>query len=293
MLRFLPIYMDHLLRPTLTDSACLTEVFHINGSGEDAGVVFSEMQSRENSSGDLLHNSTSQGLFPPGSGYRSETGGKMECLRSLAVQTIRDYHAQYYDPSNICIVLTGTIDHERLMHVVSSIDDDILKSPSTLPKSVPHRPRPWVNSGPIPDLRENVLSTVTFPDQDESMGELFMSWLGPTLDDHITALAIQMVADYLTDSSVSVLQAKFVEQEDPVCTAIYASHSERLRVIMTFEFSSVPVDVIDDLADDVRSTIAKIKEHEFDMDRMSMLLHREKLTILNALGEWNQPRECV
>src|SRR6266498_3498958 len=43
-LSLLPIYVDHILYPTLTDSGCYTEVHHINGKGEDAGVVYSEMQ---------------------------------------------------------------------------------------------------------------------------------------------------------------------------------------------------------------------------------------------------------
>jgi len=30
------------------------QVHHINGAGEDAGVVYSEMQARENQSGDLM-----------------------------------------------------------------------------------------------------------------------------------------------------------------------------------------------------------------------------------------------
>jgi hypothetical protein len=30
------------------------QVHHINGKGEDAGVVYSEMQARENTSGDLI-----------------------------------------------------------------------------------------------------------------------------------------------------------------------------------------------------------------------------------------------
>jgi Zn-dependent M16 (insulinase) family peptidase len=30
------------------------QVYHINGKGEDAGVVYSEMQGRENTSGDLM-----------------------------------------------------------------------------------------------------------------------------------------------------------------------------------------------------------------------------------------------
>jgi Zn-dependent M16 (insulinase) family peptidase len=32
----------------------VTEVFHVNGEGQDAGVVYSEMQARENTAGDLV-----------------------------------------------------------------------------------------------------------------------------------------------------------------------------------------------------------------------------------------------
>lgn len=73
-LRLLPIYIDHILYPTLTDEAFLTEVclkhfcfslhhqydifiqvHHIDPKGGDSGVVYSEMQGRENTPGDLLN----------------------------------------------------------------------------------------------------------------------------------------------------------------------------------------------------------------------------------------------
>ncbi|CAG8661597.1 2975_t:CDS:2 [Gigaspora rosea] len=37
-LKILPIYVDHILYPTLKESAHYTEVHHINGKGEDAGL---------------------------------------------------------------------------------------------------------------------------------------------------------------------------------------------------------------------------------------------------------------
>lgn len=39
--QLLPIYLDHLIVPTLTDAGCYTEVHHIDGKGEDAGWVSS------------------------------------------------------------------------------------------------------------------------------------------------------------------------------------------------------------------------------------------------------------
>jgi hypothetical protein len=73
-----------------TSSGCLTEVHHINDEGKDAGVVYSEMQGRQNQSGDLMELAMVRLMFPEGSGYRSETGGLMEALRALNVQTIRE-----------------------------------------------------------------------------------------------------------------------------------------------------------------------------------------------------------
>lgn len=127
------VYLDHILHPTITDAGFVTEVHHINGAGEDAGVVYSEMQARENQSGDLMelqsvplhadqeHNSPENRkqrmLYPQSSAYRSETGGLMSMLRVLtaqqsqwrdpklcsrnADQTVRDYHSKYYVPHNV------------------------------------------------------------------------------------------------------------------------------------------------------------------------------------------------
>lgn len=72
-LQLLPIYVDHILYPTMTDAGFVTEVnvphakypsptdsvslnqvHHIDPKGHDSGVVYSEMQGRENTSGDLM-----------------------------------------------------------------------------------------------------------------------------------------------------------------------------------------------------------------------------------------------
>lgn len=53
-LKMLPIYVDHILYPILKESAFMTEVFHITKEGKDAGVVYSEMQGRQNTAPDLI-----------------------------------------------------------------------------------------------------------------------------------------------------------------------------------------------------------------------------------------------
>ena len=86
-LNILPVYLDHILYPTITNAGFHTEVHHVDGHGVDAGVVYCEMQARENTGTSLVHNKMLHLLYPGECGYHAETGGKMANLRSLTVNT--------------------------------------------------------------------------------------------------------------------------------------------------------------------------------------------------------------
>jgi Zn-dependent M16 (insulinase) family peptidase len=126
-LNLLPIYMDHILYPTLTDSAYITEVHHVNGDGEDAGVVYCEMQARENTSDDLTHYEMLQLMYPGKCGYKSETGGRMLNLRvSTSNEKVQSYHHGYYRPDNLCLVITGQIEASQIFETLKPFEDKIL-----------------------------------------------------------------------------------------------------------------------------------------------------------------------
>jgi Zn-dependent M16 (insulinase) family peptidase len=73
-----------------TSSGFLTEVYHVNGDGKEAGVVYAERQGKQNTTEDLMELGMKRLLFPKDCGYRSETGGILEELRVLDVETIRE-----------------------------------------------------------------------------------------------------------------------------------------------------------------------------------------------------------
>ena len=54
---------------------------HVNGEGEDAGVVYCEMQGRENTAEELSAFLLARHMYPGHCGYKSNTGGKMSNLR--------------------------------------------------------------------------------------------------------------------------------------------------------------------------------------------------------------------
>jgi Zn-dependent M16 (insulinase) family peptidase len=61
MKKFVPIYADHLINPLLTPENYRSEVYHVTKDGEEAGVVYSEIQDSEND----LDNLVSNRLFQP------------------------------------------------------------------------------------------------------------------------------------------------------------------------------------------------------------------------------------
>lgn len=64
------------------NSSFTTEIHHITGLGEDAGVLYSEMQEDENTQTEITSNALSRILYPAPSGYRYETGGILFNLRT-------------------------------------------------------------------------------------------------------------------------------------------------------------------------------------------------------------------
>lgn len=89
--QLLPVYLEHLILPRLTDAACYTEVHHVDGSGNDAGVVYSEMQGFESDLENLMHWKYKRMMYPEGVGFRYETGGRLDQLRILTVDRIREF----------------------------------------------------------------------------------------------------------------------------------------------------------------------------------------------------------
>lgn len=180
--QILPVYLEHILLPTLTDAACYTEIHHVDGSGKDAGVVYSEIQAEEHSKTSVMWRKSKQLIYPEGVGFRSETFGMMDSLRVLTADRIREYHRAMYLPKNLCLILIGDIDHTNFLNILDRFENTILediKSPNTPFK------RPWLDSKQAPMLADSVTEFIAFPEEDESFGEILISFLGPSSTDKL------------------------------------------------------------------------------------------------------------
>ncbi|KAG0050248.1 hypothetical protein BGZ83_004990 [Gryganskiella cystojenkinii] len=277
-LNIMPIYIDHILYPTMTEAAYYTEVHNINGDGENAGVVYSEMQGRENSSGSIMDLKRQRLMYPESSGYRYETGGLMLNLRSLKAEKIRQYHRDYYRPDNLCLIVSGIVDHDKLLAALGPVEERIIsKGP------LPPMKRPWVDSPQAPLMSKTTKTTVTFPSEDEDMGEVAINWFGAPITDFLTFQALDIIQTYLTDSAVSILQKEMVEIEDPYCTSVDFYASQRIRAEIKVSFDSVPTEKLEEVEPKFFEILNKIAKDGFDMGRMAAVIKREKLKLLDRL----------
>ncbi|KAF2016044.1 zinc metalloprotease-like protein [Aaosphaeria arxii CBS 175.79] len=270
--QLLPIYLDHVIVPTLTDAGCYTEVHHVDGKGYDAGVVYSEMQGRENLQGDLMDLQMRRLLYAEGDGYRYETGGMTPALRVLTAERIRQFHRDMYQPKNIRLVLIGEVDHPQLLDILDKFENEIIdKVPSF---DAPFQ-RPWVDSKRTQPLSKTTIDTIEFPEEDESTGEVQIAFLGPEANDDKAETALNTILMYLAGSSVSVLVNTLVEKEH-LASMVYFWVKTHYDMIIWFTLTSVETEK---LADAEKRFFEVLKDHAsrpLDFAYIKDCLHRFK-----------------
>lgn len=282
-LRLLPVYLDHVLYPTITSEGFTTEVYHINGKGEDAGVVYSEMQGRENGAMDLMSLRNQQLLYPATSAYRSETGGLMEALRVLTVEQIREYHDYYYRPHNLQLTVTGKINPTQLLEVLNSqVEPSLIQHGQNKIPSAWKRPFLETPSKGGARIEKSQTVQVEFPEKDESSGEVQISWVGPSTNDFQLQTALDVLGTYLTDSAVSPLAKRFIEIDSPLCTDITFHPTDAEKAITTVYLSSVPLEQLDTIGESFKKALAE-EAAAIDMERLKMVIDRAALKTCNAM----------
>lgn len=278
-LELMPIYLDHILYPTLSDSGFATEVHHVSGEGEDGGVVYCEMQGRENTGESRAHLQMLRAAYP-NSGYSAETGGIMHNLRtSCSNEKVRKYHAQFYRPENLTLIITGKVNSEKVFKALQPVEEKIL-----LKGNLSSFSRPWQT--PVAPLTESQDIKILYPSDEEDCGLVYIGYRGPNcVSDYMKLTACSILMRYLTDTSVSPLQREFVEIDDPYASKVSHSLIENLESLLCFVFDNVPVAKLETLLDKLKETLKRFEtgEETIDMKRMKSILDREILESLSNL----------
>lgn len=290
--RMLPVYLEHVIAPTLTDEGCYTEVHHIDGTGNDAGVVYSEMQGVQNNAAELIDLEARRLTYPDGVGFRYETGGMMEQLRVLTAERIRAFHREMYQPKNLCLIITGEADHGDLLETLDNFEDTIL---DVIPSPDSPFKRPWIDSKQAPPLSQSVVKTVEFPEEDESYGEIEIRFLGPdctdpvqsklsnsqilfgTNVDNFIAGAVNITLLYLAGSSAALLDNILVEREQ-LATGVYYATDDRPSLEIRFTLTSVETEKLAQVEKRFFEVLKEAMNKDLDMNYLQECIDRQKRT---------------
>ncbi|KAL6716443.1 hypothetical protein ACLMJK_006010 [Lecanora helva] len=270
--QILPVYLSHIIEPLLSDASCYTEVHHINGEGNDAGVVYSEMQDGENSADLLMFSKLKKLLYKEGVGFRYDTFGIMSSLRALTAARIREYHREMYQPKNLCVVVIGEIEHESLLSILCTFEDTILE---TIPNPEASFHRPWIDSKKVLPLEDSITEVIEFPEEDESSGQITISFLGAPYSDNLLCSATLVLLAYLAGSPASVLENTLVEKEQLASAVLYEHDAQPITAIH-FTLSSVATEDLGRVNARFLELLQDIAGKPLDMKYMLDCIQREK-----------------
>ena len=137
-------------------------------------------------------------------------------------------------------------------------------------------------------MKSSLSQVVEFPEDDESIGEFSITFFGPDVhvlliscsnaksQDLQTAIALETLGEYLSDSAVSVLSQTFIEIDEPVTTNISFSTNYQLPCTLAIYFESVPVEHLSTLEDDLFAILRKVAVDGIDMERMTTVVENQR-----------------
>lgn len=106
------------------------------------------------------------------------------------ILVVRDYHGSYYVPHNLTLIVAGKLASGTgtLLDVVQErVEPSIISHGQDLGTRPKDWRRPFLEtpSSNRPTFTQTVKDTVEFPEKDESVGEVQISWLGPSPTDFL------------------------------------------------------------------------------------------------------------
>ncbi|KAL6725672.1 hypothetical protein Aduo_007708 [Ancylostoma duodenale] len=267
-LKALPVFLDNILSPVLSNSHFATEIHHINGKGEDAGVVYCETQGHESEMSRIIDRKTKEIMYPPNNPYRVDVGGRPKNLReTCSLDRIRDFHKKYYHLSNMFIVVCGRVDHKRLLEIAEAAEEEHLHI-------VPASFRRPFSSCQLVLPPESSVHHVACPSDDECSGMVVISWLACEATNYEERVAFDVLFAYLSCSPVSPLQQKFVFIDTPLASEVGIYICEQITCLMQLMFRGVPTKRLNDV--EAKCMDEVIKEHlldnTWDMKRIGDLI---------------------
>ncbi|KAE9546710.1 hypothetical protein FO519_010078, partial [Halicephalobus sp. NKZ332] len=263
--KLLPVYLDNLLNPLLTESAYITEVHHINGEGQDAGVVYSEMKGRDFRE-HLKLNALTLGENSP---FAKNLGGDPKVIReTCSLEKIKSYHKKFYRMENVIISVVGTVPHQKVLDVVEEFQNSngFMKKDDFVRTYDDYTP---------PAITGKTVERMEIPAECDH-GTVHVSWRGPDIWGE-EIFPISQLLKYLTAGPEAPLYRQYINCSTPICAQVDTRSDKHKAAVIGVSFQGVnseflPVEKEHLFKEDL---INLLKTHKFDLERMHDILKRD------------------
>ncbi|XP_020287476.1 uncharacterized protein C05D11.1-like, partial [Pseudomyrmex gracilis] len=274
-LTLMPTYLDHILYPTLEDTAYLVEVYDSTRKGHNAGTVYCKTQATERTANFVLHNKMLRVLYPGKCGYKSVIPGTTKNLReSTNNEKVKQFHRKFYRPENLTILITGKIIHSHIFQALLSLEQKIMSK-----KRNDIFERPWQN--PIESFKKSAEVEVIFPSEDANYGEVHVAWRGPSAITQVYEYTTcQALLEYIAETNDSPLRLFFDKFADQ-CSITWFSSKWSVSYLKII-FENVPLNHIDSITKESMYTVLKtVYTNGINMKIMESLIRKSLINYRN------------
>ncbi len=282
----LDIYLDATFFPLLNERDFRQEGHRMEFESQEdpetplvyKGVVYNEMKGAMSDPSSLLSRRLGPALFPTTT-YRHNSGGEPVDIPGLTWQQLRDFHDNYYHPSNAYFFTYGDLPLEKHLEV---IEEQALKhfSRNDIDTSVPAETRR--------DQSSRVVETFPLdpglPTEKRSMVQL--AWLTCDINDSLDRLGLSLLANLLLGNPAAPLYKALLDSglgsnlapglgyHDDYRTTFFASGLQGTEPEHAEAIEKLTLDTLEEVA---------LKG--FSKERIEATLHRLEFSIKEVTGD--------
>lgn len=124
-------------------------------------------------------------------------------------------------------------------------------------------------------MKETILTTAEFPEEDESVGEILVGFFGPNCIDVTATTALSILLTYLCGSSVSILENVMVEKEELASSVSYWWDA-RPNSVIWLQPTGVATEKLEFVEKRLMELLKEVAGKSLDMTYMRECVLREK-----------------
>ncbi len=198
------VYMDAVFHPRISQDIFLQEGWHVDAQSSDEpwtfkGVVYNEMKGVYSTADSILAEQSQQSVFPD-TLYSLDSGGEPETILRLSYENFKNFHADYYHPSNARFFFWGDDDEAHRLHIVGEELSEY--TAKTLNSSIPLQEKK--------DMPRHI-EVPYAATEDENRALFTVNWLLCETADSTTAMLLDMLSHILEGLPGSPLRKALIE----------------------------------------------------------------------------------